>query len=266
MTPHEAALALEWVASEFMLRWLGQLPETTITAFGEAQAARTPSFPDVDFLNTVHRLHSEDSEQVPLIAEHYRAAGVQPWLELMPAPNFDPLADALAGAGGRHVNFLAVQERDLPAPPPDPLPTAVAVHEVGPDQNDFVRVLPQGHGLTEPRLTEAMRRTRAQSRVEGARWYLATIEGRPASAAVLFLSGGLAYLANASTLEQFRRRGCHTALIQRRLSDATAAGAKRVGTITAWGSHSHANMARAGFRVSYTTAVWRLLPTIRGAR
>jgi N-acetylglutamate synthase-like GNAT family acetyltransferase len=241
-----------------MLRWVSLLPEVTVTAFGEARAVCTPRDSDIDFLNTVHRLRPEDVEQVPLIAEHYRAAAVQPWLELSPAPEFDRLADALADAGGRHLSFTAVHERDLPAGAPDALPPGVTVREVGPEHDDFVWVLPQGHGRTEAELAEAIRRTRAQSRVEGARQYLATVDGRPAAAAVLFQAGGLAYLASASTLEPLRRRGCQTALIQRRLADAAAAGCRRVATLTTWGSQSHANMARAGFRTVYTSAVWRL--------
>ena len=36
MTPHAAAQQLEWVGSGYMLRWLAQAPEVTISAFGAA--------------------------------------------------------------------------------------------------------------------------------------------------------------------------------------------------------------------------------------
>jgi hypothetical protein len=258
MEPHAAALPLEWLASEYMLRWLGRMPDVTVTEFGAASGAICPDHGDVDFLNTVHRLLPDDAGQVPAIADHYRGAGVGAWLELMPAPGFDRLATALADAGGRQTGFMAMQERDLPAPPPRPLPAGVEIEPVGTDLAAFAAVLPAGHGVPADGLAAASARTSHQAAIPGARLYLATVDGEPAAAAVLFTDGDLAYLANASTLEAFRRRGCQSALIQRRLADAAGAGFRHVCTITTWGSQSHANMARAGFRTAYTKAVWRL--------
>jgi hypothetical protein len=256
--PHAAARELTWVSSEYMLRWLGRMPDVSITPFGAARAVCTPERPDIDFLNTVHRLLPEDAEQVPRIARHYAEAGVRPWLELMPAPGFEQLADALAEAGGRHVGFLTMSDRDLPAPRAGVLPAGVTIEVVGSDLEDFARVLPAGHGVPVEHLEEATGRSREHAGVAGARLYLARVEGEPAAAAVLFLAPPVAYLANASTLEAYRRRGCQTALIQRRLADGATAGCSRAAVITDWGSQSHANVARAGFRGVYTEAVWRL--------
>jgi hypothetical protein len=256
--PHAAARELEWVGSEYMLRWLGRTEDSDITDFGAARGVRTPDHPDVDFLNTVHRLLPEDAGQVPRIAAHYAEAGIKPWLEVMPAPDFGSLADALAQAGGRQVGFLTVSERDLPAPPAGALPPGVTVEEVASDLEDFVRVLPAGHDVPAEHLEDAIRRTRECAGIAGARLYLARVHRVPAAAAVLFLAPPVGYLANASTLELHRRRGCQTALIQRRLADAAAAGCGRAAVITEWGSQSHANVARAGFCGAYTKAVWRL--------
>jgi hypothetical protein len=257
-SPHAAARELEWVGSEYMLRWLGRMDDSEIADFGAARAVRTPDHPDTDFLNTVHRLLPEDAGQVPRIAAHYAAAGVRPWLELMPAPDFGDLADALARAGGRQVGFMAMSERDLPAPPPGALAPGVTVEEVASDLADFARVLPAGHGVPAEHLEDAIRRTRECAGIAGARLYLARVDRVPAAAAVLFLAPPVAYLANASTLEHHRRRGCQTALIQRRLADAAAARCTRAAVITEWASQSHANVVRAGFRGTYTKAVWRL--------
>jgi Acetyltransferase (GNAT) domain len=260
MTPHEAARPLDWIGSEYMLRWLRRLPDVTVTAFGDAWATRCAAAPDVDFLNTVHRLEPADAERVPAVVEHYRSAGVSPWFELMPHPEFPRLAGALAAAGARHVDFLTVLERDLPAAAPDPLPPGVAIAEVGPEDEDFARVLPTGHDVPAEHLDDAIGRTRHQARIEDARRYVATVDGTPAAAAVLLMAGGLAYLANASTIEAFRRRGCQGALIRRRLADAAAAGCERACVFASWGSQSHANLAAAGFHAAYTKAIWRVDP------
>lgn len=257
-TPHAAARELEWVSSEFMLRWLARMPEVSATSFGAARALSAPDHRGVDFLNTVHRLLPEDAEEVPGIAAHYADLGVEPWLELMPAPGFDRLAEALSAAGGRQVGFFAMSERDLPAPQPGALPAGVTVEAVGSDVDDFGRVLAAGHDVPAEHLEDAIRRTRESAGVAGARLYLARLHRVPAAAAVLFLAPPVAYLANASTLEAHRRHGCQTALIQRRLADAAAAGCTRAAVLTQWGGQSHANVARQGFRGAYTKVVWRL--------
>ncbi len=85
--------------------------------------------------------------------------------------------------------------------------------------------------------------------------YLARVDGEDAAAAVLFFYGGDASTANASTIERFRRRGCQSALLARRLSDAFAAGSELVTTLTLFGSGSQRNMERAGFRMAYTKSL-----------
>jgi len=259
MTPHEAAVELDWISTEYLLRWFRPLPEVTIAEFGGAWAALTPGAPDADFLNKVYRLRPDDAGHVPAIVERYRAAGLRPWFELAPHPEFARLADALHAAGARQLDFDVVLERELPpALPPGPLPPGVAVAEVGPGDEDFVRVLPAGHDVPAEHLAAAVERTRHQARIEGARRYVATVDGAPAAAAALLLARGIAYLANASTLQAFRRRGCQGALIRRRLADAAEAGYGRACVLTTWGSQSHHNLAAAGFRAAFNKVVWRI--------
>jgi GNAT superfamily N-acetyltransferase len=260
MTPHESALELEWVANGYSVRCLRLMPDVTITAFGTAEAACCPGHPDVDFLNMVHLLLPADAGRVPEIARHYRDAGVQPWLELMPAPDFGRLADELSAAGGRQIGFHVTHERAVPAPAPRALPAGVAIERLGADIGDFGRVMAVGHDVPAAAIEDALTRTPLHAGVEGASLYLATVDGMPAAAAVLCVSGEIAYLANAATMPPFRRRGCQTALIERRLADAAEAGCRRACVLTTWASQSHANVARAGFRTAYTKAVWRLTP------
>ena len=257
VTPHEAAITLEWVTSEFMLRWLERVPGVTIEWFGSAWGSCAPDRPELDFHNTVHRLLPEDVEQVPRIAERYAAAGVRPWLELMPAPGFERLAAALREAGAHQVDFLGVFERELPATR-SPQASGIEILQPPPDTEEFSTVMLTGHGLSEDQLTKAVPRHVPMAAVEGASLYLATVGGRPAAAAALFVEHGIGHLANASTMPGYRGRGCQTALIERRLRDAAAAGCSRASVVAAWGSQSHRNLVRAGFRTAYTKAVWRV--------
>jgi len=256
MTPHEAAMTLEWVTGEFMLRWLERVPGVTIEKFGSAWGACAPDRPELDFHNTVHRLLPDDVEQVPRIAERYAAAGVRPWLELMPAPSFERLAAALREAGAHQVDFLGVFEQDLTETPPRPA-SAIEILQPPPDIEEFSTVLLTGHGLSKDQLTNAVPLNAPMAAVEGAILYLAMVDGQPAAAAALFIDDGIGHLANASTMPAYRGLGCQTALIGRRLHDAAAAGCSRASVVAMWDSQSHRNLARAGFRTAYTKAVWR---------
>lgn len=257
MTPHEAALALDRAVVEYLRRWWLLLPEVTVTARGAGWAACTPTAPDADFLNGVHGLAAADAGLVPEIVAQYRAAGVRPWFELVPEADFEPLADALAAEGARHIGFMVVLERE-PAPDEEPLPAGVAIREAGEDDPDFVRVMPAGHEVPAHHMVAAIERTRLSTHIADTRRYVATVDGEPAAAAVLLQVDGIAYLANASTLPAARRRGCQGALVRRRLADGHAAGCARACVVTGWGSQSHANLVRAGFRAAYNKAVWRL--------
>jgi hypothetical protein len=258
MRPHERALTLDGVTSGFMLDWLTLLPDVTMRRFGAATAAADAARPHVDFLNTVFGLEPRDAGEVPEIVEHYRRLGVRPWFELMPSPGFAVLARALTAAGAAHEGFVVILEgSDLaPAPPP-----GVEVTDVEPaDLDRFAGVLARGHEVREADLPGATANLRRAATVPGARPYLAVVDGEPAAAAILHLPDEpeVAYLANASTLPDKRRRGCQAALIARRLADARAAGRRRACVVAGWGTASHANLSRAGLSVAYLKAVWRL--------
>lgn len=86
------------------------------------------------------------------------------------------------------------------------------------------------------------------------RTYIAFVQGQPAAFAQLHIEGRAGCLALAGTLPAFRGHGAQTALIQRRIADALAAGCDLICTQTGPGTVSQHNMERAGFRIAYTKA------------
>lgn len=97
---------------------------------------------------------------------------------------------------------------------------------------------------------------RAEHDPAAVRRYLARVDGHPAAAAGLYLHPCGALLSGAATLPSYRRRGCQTALITRRLADARASTDLAVVTV-AYGSASQANLERVGFRLTHTRTAWR---------
>ena len=247
------ARRLEAVADRFMLEWL-EGTGAELERFGAAVAAVDPSRPELDFVNRVHGLWPEDADRVDDIAAFYRGCGVRAWLELAPSSGFEQLAAALTAAGAAQTGFHTVLYGE-----PQPGERGDVVVERAEDPQRFADVLLRGHGVPEG--------ARARDRDSVARWkdrpgwrlYLARVGGEPAGAAVLVVEDDLAYLANASTLPEFRNRGVQTALIAARVADARAAGCEAVCSGTAFGSASQRNLERAGLQVAYTKAVWRFL-------
>ncbi|WP_157721812.1 GNAT family N-acetyltransferase [Tumebacillus avium] len=86
--------------------------------------------------------------------------------------------------------------------------------------------------------------------------YMLTIDGNPAAMGSMFVHGQAGYLANDFTFPEYRGRGCQTALLRHRLAEAVQLGLDTLYTDVEFGSVSHANMERAGFRTAYLSAFW----------
>jgi len=90
----------------------------------------------------------------------------------------------------------------------------------------------------------------------------ALVDGELAGGAGLDIHDGIAVMAGASTLPQFRKRGAQNALLAERLSRSAQSGCEFAMTITHPGTISQRNSERAGFRIIYTrTKLVRECPT-----
>jgi hypothetical protein len=246
------ARRLEAVGNRFMLEWLSGTG-AELQRFGTATAAIDPARPELDFVNRVYDLWPEDKDRVDEIARVYRDRGVRGWFEVAPSARFEQLASALTAAGAAQIDFYSV----LHGAPRAGERGDVEVERAA-DPQLFADLLLSGHGVPES--------ARARDSASVARWselddwhlYLARVNGEPAGAALLALDDDVGYLANASTLPEYRNRGVQTALIAARIADAVGSGCDLVASQAQFGSASQRNLERAGLRVAYTKAVWRL--------
>jgi GNAT superfamily N-acetyltransferase len=123
---------------------------------------------------------------------------------------------------------------------------------------EFSRVLAAGHDVPQEHREVAEAATRAWLTAPGMTLHLALLDGRPAAAGALAISPPVGYLANAATLPEMRGRGAQTALIQARIAAAVQARCDAIVALGEFGSTSQRNLERAGLRVVYTQAVWRM--------
>lgn len=88
--------------------------------------------------------------------------------------------------------------------------------------------------------------------------FLAELDNQPIAAGSLCIHEGVALLAGASTISEWRHRGAQRALLEARLNYAANAGCDLVMMCTAPGSASQRNAERQGFRIAYTRIKWSL--------
>lgn len=245
--------AFEVVSLEY--RVLGENPSgTRVERFGAVTAAATVSRPELDFLNRIYGLPLAATGDVEDVLSFYRSLGLRPWVEL--PPGTEDLAMLLADAGARPIETVAVL---YGVPSSGLTPTGIDVRRVEPeDTRRCAELLLEGHGVpADVRALDAPAiATRAQH--DDATFYVASVDGSDVAIGVLGVRDRIGYLANASTVEPFRRRGCQTALVARRIADAATAGCELVTALTAFGSASQRTLERCGLRMAYTKTVWRL--------
>lgn len=93
---------------------------------------------------------------------------------------------------------------------------------------------------------------------EGTVAFLAQLGGQPIAAAALNLRQGVALLAGASTIPEWRHRGAQSALLASRLAYAVTARCDLAMVVAEPGSASQRNAERQGFRIAYTRTKWGL--------
>ena len=88
--------------------------------------------------------------------------------------------------------------------------------------------------------------------------FLVELNGQPIAAGALVINHGVALLAGASTIPEWRHRGAQRVMLESRLQYAVRAGCDLAMVCAAPGSASQRNAERQGFRISYTRTKWGL--------
>src|SRR5580765_8114455 len=249
--PVDAALIrrLEAVVDSFAVARLDALAESgtefdlRIERFGDSLAPAAPDAPELDFVNRIS-LAPADVPRLEKILDYYAGLGLRPWLE--PPPDLEAaLPVGVEVLGSQAVLYTA----EALAEPDDP-----RVREVEGDES-VGRLLLETFGVPAAAIDSNARPLVVAAERSDGRFFVADVDGRPAAAAILTLSGDDAYLAMAGTLPEFRGRGCQAALIRARV--AAAAGCEFVVATAAFPSSSHRNLERCGLRTAYTKPVLR---------
>ncbi len=191
--------------------------------------------------------------EVERLEEFYRSRGDAVRVELSPLADTS-LVELFGRRGYRVTEFSNVLIRRLgPNESWPPAPPSVHVEQIGEqDATLWGRTVAQGFAAQFPVTPQILESIELFSWNPGATCFLARIDGEPAGGAALSIRDGIAGMFGASTLPAFRNRGVQTALLQRRLAVAGAAGCDLALTITQPSSTSQRNAERQSFSVAYT--------------
>ena len=186
----------------------------------------------------------------------FRAAGLRnPYIQIPPGET--ALEEAAGAAGLVPAKRPWVKFHRAPTDPP----RAVTGVETAPvsraNAELFGIVIAAGFGMPPPMaiwLACLVERS-------GWRCYLAWDGGEAIAGAALYLQNRAAWLGAGATRPQSRRRGAQSALLARRIADASLAGATLLTTETGMplpgeDHPSYRNIARSGFAVAYERANW----------
>jgi hypothetical protein len=204
----------------------------------------------------VHLLSEASLDQLPAIEAWLEERKLAALFDVLPIVACRPVTLALCGAGYRLVAWQPLLYQMLPTPT-EAAHAGLEVHEVDGDNTEFRNAFIAGYELPEHEVEGAAPILEERWRAEGARRFVARIDGRAVAAATLVVFDGIARLANCATLPQARNRGAQAALIHARLRCASDAGATLAIADARQGGVSLRNLARAGFAVCAHITQWR---------
>jgi hypothetical protein len=229
-----------------------------IEHFGDATAYLASSAGHIGWWNRVKGLQEQDIAHLDDIRAFYHAYQLRYFIDMEPTALTEDLSKALTGRGlYPTVDSMALY--GLPLVEEHLLPQSVIIRESGSDEIDlFMQLWADGFEFPANRDRETIVAIRKSIfSTAGNRRYIAYVDDTPAAMAGLYMRDGLGFLSGGATLPAFRKRGCHTALTSRRLSDAAQAGCELVvGHTGVPGSISQHNMERAGLRIAYQMITW----------
>ena len=218
-----------------------------------ARQIPSPSF------NRVVGLRAGDEAHVAPLVAWYREHGVNACFDIVPGDDGPALGRELA----RHGYFQSAFHAALACRADDPIAAAPAAEiervATAATMEDFLAAYVAGWRFPADQHAQFKANVRPWLHQPGWSLYLARVDGRPAATATLFVEGSAAYCADATTDPAFRRRGLHTALLHRRITDARAAGVDLVTSGAAFLSASYRNMERIGMRLMFMRARWTAL-------
>jgi GNAT superfamily N-acetyltransferase len=131
------------------------------------------------------------------------------------------------------------------------------------ERETFLNCYLKGFEAAPERFAAAIRNMRHLFHVPQLQFLLAWKGHEPAGVGMLYRNSRATTLCASATLPEYRRSGCHRALLEARIQTAIGQGCKQLCALATLGSQSHANMEARGLITVGVSASWRFDPPAR---
>ncbi|KAB2439498.1 GNAT family N-acetyltransferase [Bacillus luti] len=227
--------------------------QVQIKQFGSATAFSSKVIVGPAF-NTVKGI--KNTAQVDEIISYYQSLQIPCRFEITPAQGTAELFQYLSEKGFYQSSFHA-SLYSTPREDPSLLPSTISVRQLKENEFDiFADIYVRGFNMPSFTKDGIHQNNEILYNTPGWHFFIAEVQNTPAGIGVLYINNGIASLAASATLPEFQRKGCHTALIQKRIEKAIATNCHLIVGQARFGSSSQNNMERAHMKIAYTKSIW----------
>ncbi|ASI78956.1 GNAT family N-acetyltransferase [Bacillus cereus group sp. Bc002] len=233
----------------------GNPMQVQMKKFGSATAFSSKVIAGPAF-NTVKGITFTNTDELDEIISYYQSLQIPCRFEITPAQGTAELFHYLSEKGFYQSSFHTALY-SIPRENPSLLPSNISVRQLKENEfHIFADIYVRGFNM--PPFTKDGVRQNNEILYDKPGWYffIAEVQNTPAGIGVLYINNGIASLAASATLPEFQRKGCHTALIQKRLETAIESNCHLIVGQAKFGSGSQNNMERAHMKIAYTKSIW----------
>lgn len=224
-----------------------------IIQVGNSHLLKDKVSPHSIYYNRVKGFSPTDLDKLDQIIQIYEQDQITPCFDLAPNQiNYD-VSRALAKKGYFSAEQLAFLQI-LPSELKPVLHEFKIVQVTEENAEEFIRLIGLSTGLTYE--AEIIKQKSEYFYRPNFKNYIAYIGGQPAGMGSLFICENEGYIANDYTFPDFRGKGLQSALIHYRLEVAKEMNLEMVYTDVEFGTTSHNNMLKIGFRLVYVNSFW----------
>ncbi|WP_439873788.1 GNAT family N-acetyltransferase [Bacillus mycoides] len=233
----------------------GNPMQVQMKKFGSATAFSSKVIAGPAF-NTVKGVTFTTTDELDEIISYYQSLQIPCRFEITPAQGTAELFQYLSQKGFYQSSFhTAVYSK--PKEDPSLLPSNILVRKLKETEFDiFADIYVCGFNMPSFTKDGVRQNNEILYNKPGWHFFIAEVQNIPAGIGVLYVNKGIASLAASATLPEFQRKGCHTALIQKRIETAIATDCHLIVGQARFGSVSQNNMERAHMKIAYTKSIW----------
>ncbi|MGE6537971.1 GNAT family N-acetyltransferase [Bacillus luti] len=231
----------------------GNPMQVQMKKFGSATAFSSKVIAGPAF-NTVKGITNRN--QIDEIISYYQSLQIPCRFEITPAQGTAELFQNLSQKSFYQSSFHTALY-NTPREDPFLLPSNVSVRQLKENEFDiFADIYVRGFNMPSFTKDGVRQNNEILYNKPGWHFFIAEIQNTPISIGVLYINKGVASLAASATLPEFQRKGCHTALIQKRIETAIESNCNLIVGQARFGSGSQNNMERAHMKIAYTKSIW----------